>query len=610
MTVKVKWGKENYPNVELNTEELPLLFKAQLFALTGVQPERQKVMIKGKIVTDDSWEGFPIKDGAQLLMMGAVDEIPEAPKEKISFMEDMTDSELNQALELPAGLSNLGNTCYLNATIQCLKTVKELRESLKNYSGHLTLSEAEGPHNITVALRDALDSMDKQATVTPIILIQVLHMIFPRFAEKNDHGTFMQQDANECWIELMRMLQQKLPPIKTSSSGTNNSRFMSFIDQYFGGRFKVTMKNNEDEEEPETHTTEDFLQLSCFISQGLYCFLKFLSFRETSRDWPVLFSHYLDLDVKYLQSGLRSRLQESITKLSPKLGRDAVYTKSCRISRLPAYLSIQFVRFQFKEKSATNAKILKDIKFTISLDAFELCSPDLQNKLLPMRELFKAADDRAVEEAVKNKGQAKKKDTRPKKVYPSFFEDDPGSNNSGFYELQAVLTHKGRSSNSGHYLGWVRGKEGEWFKCDDEDVTLVTEEEVLKLSGGGQSLIMFIHVCHPIIPSSFSTRLFTSITIMSRLGENDVYKGYIFSLCLLSMYHFSFSSVILCVVLFHFITHCLPFFFLSVFFSSPLIASFLHVCFLWLRWKWLLTGVIDRQGTGILLMFYCMDPGS
>lgn len=61
-TVKVKWGKENYPNVELNTDELPLLFKAQLFALTGVQPERQKVMIKGKIVTDDSWEGFPVKD--------------------------------------------------------------------------------------------------------------------------------------------------------------------------------------------------------------------------------------------------------------------------------------------------------------------------------------------------------------------------------------------------------------------------------------------------------------------------------------------------------------------------------------------------------------------
>lgn len=33
--------------MELNTDDPPVVFKAQLFALTGVQPERQKVMIKG-----------------------------------------------------------------------------------------------------------------------------------------------------------------------------------------------------------------------------------------------------------------------------------------------------------------------------------------------------------------------------------------------------------------------------------------------------------------------------------------------------------------------------------------------------------------------------------
>lgn len=43
----MKWGKEKFDAVELNTEEPPMVFKAQLFALTGVQPERQKVMVKG-----------------------------------------------------------------------------------------------------------------------------------------------------------------------------------------------------------------------------------------------------------------------------------------------------------------------------------------------------------------------------------------------------------------------------------------------------------------------------------------------------------------------------------------------------------------------------------
>ena len=45
--VNIKWGKELYSGIELSTDEPPLVFKAQLFALTGVQPERQKIMVKG-----------------------------------------------------------------------------------------------------------------------------------------------------------------------------------------------------------------------------------------------------------------------------------------------------------------------------------------------------------------------------------------------------------------------------------------------------------------------------------------------------------------------------------------------------------------------------------
>lgn len=60
--VKVKWGKELFNNVEANTDDDPIVFKAQLFALTGVQPERQKVMLKGTTLKDNDWGNIKLTD--------------------------------------------------------------------------------------------------------------------------------------------------------------------------------------------------------------------------------------------------------------------------------------------------------------------------------------------------------------------------------------------------------------------------------------------------------------------------------------------------------------------------------------------------------------------
>ncbi|KAJ1839906.1 deubiquitinating enzyme, partial [Coemansia sp. RSA 2703] len=79
-------------------------------------------------------------------------------------------------------------------------------------------------------------------------------------------------------------------------------------------------------------------------------------------------------------------------------------------------------------------------------------------------------------------------------------KNDIGCNPSGLYELVGLVTHIGRTANSGHYIGWVRkekgvgGKEPEgkgvpetrhwWYKFDDDDVSMVTDEEILRLCGG------------------------------------------------------------------------------------------------------------------------------
>lgn len=56
---------------------------------------------------------------------------------------------------------------------------------------------------------------------------------------------------------------------------------------------------------------------------------------------------------------------------------------------------------------------------------------------------------------------------------------------TGFYELRAVLTHKGRSADSGHYVSWVKQQDGSWMQFDDEKPIPSTEDNILRLSGGG-----------------------------------------------------------------------------------------------------------------------------
>ena len=41
------------------------------------------------------------------------------------------------------------------------------------------------------------------------------------------------------------------------------------MEQYFGGKFDIEWKCTESDDEAITKTSEDFLQLSCFISQDV-----------------------------------------------------------------------------------------------------------------------------------------------------------------------------------------------------------------------------------------------------------------------------------------------------------------------------------------------------
>ena len=153
------------------------------------------------------------------------------------------------------------------------------------------------------------------------------------------------------------------------------------------------------------------------------------------------------------------------------MDRTAEYERVSRISRLPQYLPVQFIRFFWKPEQRIRAKILRKVKFPLNFDATELCTPELQNKYSKAKLKLKEIDD---QREAKRRDEKRRKidmetgkepsssastdmDTSEDKIDWSQFLDpellkDVGGNPTGQYELCAVLTHVGRSADSGQSI--------------------------------------------------------------------------------------------------------------------------------------------------------------
>lgn len=132
-----------------------------------------------------------------------------------------------------------------------------------------------------------------------------------------------------------------------------------------------------------------------------------------------------------------SFLNSVLTK--PDGSGDAEFVQRSKFSSTPKFLAVQLMRFCYRRDTERSGKVFKKIEFPLQLSI--PASSCLESVPLTQRD----------------------------------------------FTLFSVITHRGRSLDSGHYISWCRqenGKSDSWLQLNDEAIEPVLESQILSLSGG------------------------------------------------------------------------------------------------------------------------------
>jgi len=375
-------------------------------------------------------------------------------------------------------LYNLGNTCYLNSTIQVLYRLPEFRKAVLSYKSKQSGAPSE---KLLISMQNLFKKIENNGEAfEPHDFVGSVFKSFPQFAERDSKsGSFQQQDADECF----QLILHEIAPLLESEikQGT-----MGLINQLFEIRLNTKLINKQDNNDSSEPRLEMTNKLSCIIDNQMN-------------------------PVNDITEGIKVALEEEVEKYSDVHNKNCVFTKTAKMLNLPDYLIVQKIRFVWREEDvmtkteARKAKILRNVAFPKVLDMYEFCDESLKKELDPIRknrdEKNEVEKQRSKDQFEEFKKQHANEEADIYKLYKKYKEEErareaekhdkdlwgniESGNDTGDYELVGVITHKGRSSDSGHYVAWVYSKNDKWLKYDDDIVTDVSIEDVLNLRGGG-----------------------------------------------------------------------------------------------------------------------------
>ena len=372
------------------------------------------------------------------------------------------------------GLVNLGATCYMNVLFQTLFMNKQFRQKLLQFRSDY--QPEQSIHDNSTSNNNSTSNTDKSQH--PDAIVSALQELFYYLANSKKKTytprhicsllrvqTNVQQDVNEFNSLFMNHIEQRLECSQYSDDSVRSMMKNEFVGKY--SNIVQCMSCHVRSERPD-----EFFDLSLQIKHKQ-------SVNEAIDN--MLLIERLNGDNKYMCNTCHSK-------------QDAIrYTK---LTQLPPVLNIQLMRFEYDYDSESKKKLTDNIFIPITINFNQYLDLNGIDADSYNNHYAKPKRGKQAKKSINNKAVDKQPnghtdtsidltDEIPLLPLPSHSNIDhiditnyTSTNNNItrpdiWYDLVAILRHRGTSANHGHYTADVRSDDGQWWCFDDESVKTI-----------------------------------------------------------------------------------------------------------------------------------------
>ncbi|GAA5823790.1 hypothetical protein JCM10212_001139, partial [Sporobolomyces blumeae] len=344
---------------------------------------------------------------------------------------------------------------------------------------------------------------------------------------------YAQQDAQEAWGSIVQGVKSAMSGSGQSSSSSTGGKF---VEEWMTGRVEKKLSSPEAPTEPTRTSTEPFLELKCNISSSTNYMMQGL-LEGMTQDVEKR-SESLGRDAVYKEETRIARMPSYLTVNMVRFYWRRELSKKTKIMRrvkFPFDLDVfDLLSDDLKDKARGVNEKLKEVekerrerakarrKMKNKAEAGSAAASSSTSAAAPSASVQQNPTDDPPEpmlvdssaSAAAALGDLPDEATKRQEelailsslVHPDL-EADKGANVSGLYELVGLVTHKGASADGGHYVGWTAAPrtlpdgspdldadpdKQEWYKFDDEKVSLVSRDKIMTLEGGGEDHCAYI----------------------------------------------------------------------------------------------------------------------